>query len=406
MWRSRPTGTRPRFGTARSAVGLSLAGLLLLAACSDTGQQDTEQQSEPIEREVNVVETPAPRIDDPEVRLPVQLQGLEVVDPGWDTPAQQLDGIFVGAGEHGDRLLFSAIDSEGVIRWEVERPASCIGFTLARTSEDQTIAVLSDQHEGDDGLAEFSASAYDLHTGGRLWGPVEVPGPHQGPGLVYAEPSAEPMGATGPRVALDADTGEPVLDETEEQQVIGEYHGTAVISDGPDLVAVSTRDGDELWRQDGEAEPTPRAVPGIEPGPGIALLAQDEHPPTLIDVTDGQIIAEDVHDVSTDMSTGTRVVQVGEQLHGYDPDGEQIWNRAAAPESTIRGVGGVIGYVQEGSGLRAINALTGETAVGFDEGDADLAVPEALAAQGSGVVLTADGSLLVTNVVTGEGQGP
>lgn len=233
-----------------------------------------------------------------------------------------------------------------------------------------------------------------------------MPGPHQGPGLVYAEPSAEPMGATGPRVALDADTGEPVLDETEEQQVIGEYHGTAVISDGPDLVAVSTRDGDELWRQDGEAEPTPRAVPGIEPGPGIALLAQDEHPPTLIDVTDGQIIAEDVHDVSTDMSTGTRVVQVGEQLHGYDPDGEQIWNRAAAPESTIRGVGGVIGYVQEGSGLRAINALTGETAVGFDEGDADLAVPEALAAQGSGVVLTADGSLLVTNVVTGEGQGP
>lgn len=400
-WRRRPGGARPRPGMARSACSLALAGLLLLGACSET-----EPQSEPIEREVSVVQSPAPRIDGPDLRLPVQLQGLEMVDPGWDTPAQQLDGIFVGAGEHGDRLQFSAIDSEGVIRWEVERPASCIGFTLARTSEDQTIAVLSDQHEGQDGLAEFSASAYDLQTGDQLWGAVDVPGPHQGPGLVYAEPSAEPIGETGPRVALDADTGEAVLDETEGQHVIGEYHGTALIGDGPDLVAVSTQGGAELWRQEGEADPRPRAVPGIEPGPGIALLAQNEHPPTLIDISDGQVIAEDVHDVSTDVSTGTRVVQGGDQLHGYDLDGEQIWNRAAAPESTIRSVGGVIGYVQEGSGLRAINALTGETAVGFDEGEADLAVPEVLAAQGSGVVLTADGSLLVTNVVTGEGQGP
>src|SRR5699024_11035203 len=80
---------------------------------------------------------------------------------------------------------------------------------------------------------QTTASAYDLATGERLWGPVDVPGTVQGPGLVFGESApASTMGDTGARLALDPATGEVAADEATDTDVtiVGEYDGTVLLT--------------------------------------------------------------------------------------------------------------------------------------------------------------------------------
>lgn len=140
------------------------------------------------------------------MRLPTSFEELAVLDPGWDTDAQYADGVYLAAGEHDGVLEFTSVDVHGRVLWAVQRPASCTGFAVTTDADGRALAVLGDLQTSSDALAATTASAYDLTTGEHVWGPVEVRGPYQGPGLVFAAPPEGFMGETGPRVALDPTT--------------------------------------------------------------------------------------------------------------------------------------------------------------------------------------------------------
>ena len=72
----------------------------------------------------------------------------------------------------------------------------------------------------------LTASAYDLATGDPVWGPVELPGPHAGPGLVFQAPPEGFMGESGEAVALDPSTGQRL--DADGGRALGEFAGTVV----------------------------------------------------------------------------------------------------------------------------------------------------------------------------------
>lgn len=93
------------------------------------------------------------------------------------------------------------MSAEGTVLWTEERPLLCSAFVVT-TSDDGPLAILMDITAGDTTMSETTVSAYDLRTGAERWGPVDVPGPHVGPGLVFAAPPPEARGSNGPRIAL------------------------------------------------------------------------------------------------------------------------------------------------------------------------------------------------------------
>src|SRR5699024_4788497 len=127
--------------------------------------------------------------------------GLSVVDPGWDGAAQECGGVFVAPHEAGSDVECRGVDAAGRLLGAATRPRVCSGC-LVSDSEDGPVAVLMDQQSDGNATLDATASGFDLASGEKLWGPVEVPGPLLGSGLGFAGPPEDFIGAGGPRTAL------------------------------------------------------------------------------------------------------------------------------------------------------------------------------------------------------------
>lgn len=392
----------PRRRTRAAGVAALLA--VALAACTSAPEQSegsTPAEQLDLQREPRPDGDQLPAATAEELWLPYQTQELALVTPPWPTgAAQERDGVFVAPQETDGALEFSAVDDEGTTLWWAQRPASCTGFVLTSTSDGQDIVVLADVEEASEGLAT-TASAYDLHTGEQVWGPVEAPGPHRGPGLVYAEMPdtfGEPEGA----LALDADTGQ-ALPVPEQAQVIGEYGGAVLAVDDTQVTTLEpAEDGFDVrwevplseydWAGDEVA-----AVAGTDPGPDVTLLDVGTGGPVLLDLTDGDVLAEDVRDAVTDVATGAQVILDGEGLHGIDPDGGHAWSASAGAEAQFHAAGGALVYLLDDGAVRVHNTLTGEVATGYDsQGSGEIAIPELIAPTGAVLLTAGDASMLAT----------
>lgn len=207
---------------------------LVLAACSSPAPE--------LDRQPHTVNAPLPAVDTSGMRLPTQFEGQPLVDPGWTTTPQHAAGLHLGAGARDGHVEISAVDAQGTVLWAAQRPLDAAGFAVTTDADGRALAVLDDRAEPD---APTTVTAYDLATGTRAWGPVTVPGPHVGPGLVYAAPGGE-------RVALDPTTGAlHDLEETpghtdDRDTAVDPSTGTRVTLDGTSLRATSPG-GDELW---------------------------------------------------------------------------------------------------------------------------------------------------------------
>lgn len=400
----------------RSAALLGVAALTL-SACSAEPHQDGSPEEHAAEREVAIdadpvqVQSSAEEADLGSIHLPVHLKSLLSVDPGWDAPPQVHDGVFLAPGEQEGRLVFRAVDSDGTVLWTAERPLSCSGFALT-SAGDRPLAVLTDlsaasgSADTDDSPATWgttTATAYDLHTGEEVWGPVDVPGPHQGPGLVFAERSEEPLGGTGRRVALDAATGEPSPDGVD---VIGEFYGTTVSAEDGEIVASTSGSSQDLWRSSASSTTgTHDAETLISPAtnrlpPGSALIGSPEEGYDLWDLTTGQILAEGTDDAMFDLMSQTWVAVREDELTGIDSEGEELWAADVGAEPTLLGTGGVMTYVLSGEeDLEIYNVVTGNPARVYDPlEDGETAVPLAFTASGATALDTGTQMLLVTDV--------
>lgn len=349
---------------------------LVLAACGSPAPE--------LDREPHTVAAPLQAVDASGMRLPTQFEGRTLVDPGWTTTPQHAAGIHLGAGARDGHVEISAVDAQGTVLWAAQRPLDAAGFAVTTEADGRALAVLEDRAEPD---APTTVTAYDLATGTRAWGPITVPGPHAGPGLVYG---------TGPRVALDPTTG-TVAASDDDARVLAELDGTVLLVDDDALVARRSS-GTDLWR-------TPVAEHGgdataltvvARPSADLVLLGTSPTTGALLDLEDGTVLA-DARDAAVDPSTGTLVTLDGTSLRATSPGGDELWSLSVTPTTTIAALGGVLLYLRDGGAIRVHNAITGEVAQGYAlDGQGTIIVPEQFTADGADVLLDNARRLLAT----------
>lgn len=372
--------------------GVVLAALiatasLVLSACAASGPAgttDTAPQQD-LAREPTAGPDPA-TYETSGLRLPHQVQGSRFVDPVWGVAPQHRDGVFLAPVENDGHLTFTAVDSSGATMWTAERPLACAGFTLATGPDGAPIAVLNDTTSADGAISQITATAYDLRTGTRVWGPVNVPGPLQGPGLVYAAPPPEAMGDTGPRTALDPATGSVIASEADgSAPIVAERNGTVVLHDDTHLRAIDAA-GTVTWEtQVPTGIDSLRASPTSTPSDDTVAIGTGTSGSAVIDVANGQVLAASVTSAVLDESTSalvftddTRAWAVGATT------GDVLWEREAAPESRLTAAGGAQVYLRDGDAIHVLNAVTGKAVPGYESAlGGDIVVPVAISSTGA-----------------------
>lgn len=378
-----------RRAAALTALTAGTLTLGLLAGCSSltAGAGSDGDSSEPVP-----AHTQLPTIDPAEVADhedqggPVDtartVDPARIVDPGWDTAAQEADGIFLSLHAKKSGLEFRAVDSTGELLWTAERPRVCSGFLVSDTA-DSPVAVLMDEQSGASDSLAPTASGYDLATGKKLWGPVEVPGALLGSGLVFAGGPKDFIGKSGPRVALNPATGQRLAtedpDEAENpksQKVIAALGRHLVLSDGDRLIGRDL-DGRRLWARDvedlgvsvAEARDLPweylgdsQALMGSASGGDRRLIDLDSGDEAARDSDGASLDAADFNEAGFDAQSQTLVTATTEgTLQGFGPDGDRNWERELPAGAELTAVG---------SGLIVIESFSDDNAAPEPEGTA------------------------------------
>ncbi|MGC2942194.1 hypothetical protein [Brevibacterium sp. FAM 24638] len=278
--------------------------------------------------------------------------GTGAIDPGWDVAAQEAEDVFLSLHEADSALEFRAVDSDGTILWSAQRPRVCSGF-LVSGSANGPVAVLMDQQSGAGGSLASTASGFDLHTGKRLWGPVEVPGPLLGSGLVFAGPPKDFIGAGGPRTALDPASGvELATEDDSSPRILALLDSHLVLSDGEELVGEDL-EGRRLWTRPvadlGLTAAEARETPWETVGGSHALIGSGGRQRTLIDLRSGDTIATDIDSAGFDSHSRTLVTS-DSTLHGFDLDGTKRWDAPLDGDAELAAVGAGFIVTESGAG--------------------------------------------------------
>lgn len=350
--------------------------------------------------------------------LPHALEGLSILDPAWVLPAQGRDGVLLSATERGGLLEYTALDSDGTALWAAQRPMSCTGFVVTVDADGRALAVLTDSIPTAESLASTTASAVDLHTGEPVWGPVEVPGPIRGGGLVFATTPAGSLGALGPATVLDPSTGRVVLtEEGDARRVLGERRGTVLVVQGDELRAIATADGTTLWRADaGELGVVPADLAlvttraGTDLADGLVLLESAEDAELaggagerlLVDLATGAVLVRGLEEARTDALTGITVVRDAAGLRALDTDGGELWTAPVETETQLAAAGNGLLYLRQGDSVAVRNLVTGALAEGYDpEGSGAVVLPVRFTARGAAIVEVGQREVVVTTAPAG-----
>jgi len=398
-------GPRPVTGRRRRAVvAASAAAVLALTACTSDGGAEGRGpgEAEGLDRVPSASSEQLTAADTADLRLPTQFDQLVTVEPAWDLPVQRGGDIFLSAEETDRALVFRAVDSSGTVRWSAERPLACAGFVVTRDADGRDLAVLTDAETSDDDLSVTTASAYDLGSGEPVWGPVEVPGPHTGPGLVFEAPPEGFMGDGGEATVLDPTTGEPLEGDG---GVIGEFDGTVLRTAGVEVIA-ETGSGAEWTSPLSELDADPstlEAHAAAEAADGLALLDTGDGVGPLLDLASGDVLARDVHDAARDPSSGTTALLDGDGLTVLDDAGEEQLSMSVRAGTTVEAVVGSLVYLRDGDTVRVHNGMTGSLAQAYaQDGTGAVAVPGLVTEKGTGTLDAGARTVLATNRPAGD----
>ena len=337
----------------RAAAAMILPACLLalgsLTACSSIDADSESADPRPVH---SPAETLRPAETNGSGATSAAESGAGAIDPGWDVAAQEADDVFLSLHEAESDLEFRAVDSDGTILWSAKRPRVCSGF-LVSDSADGPVAVLMDQQSGSSGSLKATASGFDLHTGENLWGPVEVPGPLLGSGLVFAGPPEDFIGAGGPRTALDPASGaELAVEDGDSPRVLALLDGHLVLADGEELIGEDV-EGRRLWTRPladlGLTAAEARETPWEAVGDSHALLGSGGGQHTLIDMRSGKTVASDIDGTGFDSRSRTLVTS-DSKLHGFDLDGTKRWDAPLDGDAELSAVGAGLVITESDSG--------------------------------------------------------
>ncbi|AMT94749.1 hypothetical protein A2T55_14175 [Brevibacterium linens] len=376
-----------------SVLAGPLIGFFALAGCS--------QAPDDFDRTPEQVTTELDAVDASDLQLPLIIEPLELVEPGWDLPPAHLGEVFLSASTGEGTLDFSAVDIHGSTLWQAKRPSGCTGFTVSVDADGAPLAVLTDSDSSTDCDEDVTASAYDLETGEQEWGPVDVPGPMRGPGTVFAAEDAEPTEA----LALDPATGEAVQDGASDVRRLGEYRGTILSTDDKTLRATGEQSWELSLPDNGWNADELRAAPEADPGGDVIALDAGDGVGPVLDRETGELLDDDARGVAQDANTGA-IVTLGKQgLTVIDDTGKNELPVSVPQSVELEAtVGGLI-YLREEGTLRVHNAMTGSLARGYPaDGSGVVAVPGAFTPDGLGTVQAGDRTLLATDRVAEDSE--
>lgn len=417
-------------------AGTVVVGALALAACGGDDEAEDSSASELPEPTVVHTEDSAPRSPSDSVSgaaTPPDTDG-----PVWEAPFDDVplsaDAMLVGLVFPGDEesdLSIAGTGPDGTTPWKVQTNPSCVGFGVTRAQEQPAAVVLASDADNRDGkvATETTANAYDVADGEQVWGPTPVPGPMQGPGLIFGEnaPSVvDDEDAEEPKLMLAAETGEPVDPPREGADPLYEHEGVGLFEHDDDLIAVDTDSGSTLWESDGmerpqewsPEEPDVELLPTEASEDGVIALRwsgsgseeQAEQRTSLHEINTGRMIADlgDEPEPRTVLDTDSGTVVVGgledyRETRAFDREsGELRWEDDGSDgmlDMTLAAHGR--GYGTRSEDSVAIDLETGRT---LEQGDWEVPV----AASASDVLVApsapdeADGT---TERVEGAGPG-
>lgn len=362
----------------RAVIGV-VATALALSSCAIMGEAEPD-------RDITSEATDLPTAEVDIESLPQSFQELPLWSLPYDDVPTHLDGVLFGLQERRGVLEFSAVSTDGQLLWTTQRPPTCSGFALTMV-DDQPLAILTDVTSSDDALSQVTASAFDLHTGEPVWGPVEVVGPWHGPGAVFAQ-GAPPstMGDVGQKQVLDPLTGKQVdIAGT----IIGEFDGT-ILSLTPDEDTIRAQ-GAHTWQKEisdmgWDEPPTDVSVlAGQRQLPGHALISGDDQEASVIRVSDGTVVTTGVSSAVWDASVELIITtEEGPTLAAHDSDGP-VWNRGLDDGLQVVSSGGVLSYLRGENAVQVVNSLTGEDAVAYSPDSTEYAIPRLITPDGAGV---------------------
>ena len=390
--------TRTLAGLAPVAAALAL----VLTGCSfGTAPEDFDRSPETVDTDLKAADTS-------DLQLPLIVEPLELVEPGWDLPVQSAGSVFLSAGSGEESLTYSAVNTKGRQLWRAERPSGCTGFTLTADG-DTPLAVLTDSESSTDCDEDVTASAYDLKTGKKAWGPVDVPGPLRGPGTVFAAEDAPADDA----VVLDPATGEPAEDAdgggSDGVRHLGEYQG--LILDITDGKLVASEAGATVWEHsladnDWDAEKLTAAA-GAAIGEGFIRLDAGDGVGPVFDRETGDLLDDDARGVARDANTQAVVTLGKSGITVIDETGKNELPVSVPRSVHLEAAAGGLLYLREGGKLRVHNATTGSLARGYRaDGSGAVAIPDVITPAGVGTLRAGDRTLLATDrVVEESGEG-
>lgn len=389
-----------RMRLAATAAGAAVFALVVSGCSLSDDPGDFDRAPETVGTDLKAADTS-------DLQLPLLVDPLELVEPGWDLPVQSAGSTFLSAHAGEDSLTYSAVNTKGTELWQAERPSGCTGFTVTADG-DTPLAVLTDSESTTDCDEDVTASAYDLTTGKKTWGPVEVPGPLRGPGTVFAPEDAPANEA----VVLDPATGEPVEEsdgaDADGVSRLGEYQGLILSIIGGKLVA--SEDGKSVWEHslkdnDWDADqlaPTAEAATGegfihLDAGGGVG---------PVFDRDSGDLLDDDARGVARDANTAAVVTLGKAGLTVIDDLGKNELPVSVPKSVHLEAAAGGLLYLREGGKLRVHNAATGSLARGYKaDGSGVVAIPDVLTGEGLGTLRAGDRTLLATDRVVEESGG-
>ncbi|NCT92241.1 hypothetical protein GXB85_14965 [Cellulomonas sp. APG4] len=371
---------------ARRGVPVAVAAVLVavLAACTPGEPPAVPAQVAPATRP-GPAEPPAAADTDRWV-LPSTWSGARTVAPGWDRALGSRDGVVVGARtEPEGGVDVSAVAGTGEALWSARRAPGHgeVGLSRAADTSRTPVVVLTDEDAG-----TTIATGHVLVTGELLWGPVEVPGPLVGPGLVFGDEAA---------TALDPTTGTPLPTTG---TPVAEHDGWVVTVDGPELLGYAPTDhGRPAWRTalTSIGLTTPRALAAPAPTGTVLLGEPDADEGVLLELATGRAVAPRASGAARDGATGTIVTVAAGTATGHGPDGP-LWSRRLPDgDVDVAAAGGALVYLREEGAVRVLNALTGADAIAY-EGPAGsgYVVPTLVTSTGAAVARTDELVLLTT----------
>lgn len=374
-----------------TAVAGAAALTAALVGCTKGGARDDfDRVPEQVDSELKAADTS-------DLQLPLIVEPLELVEPGWDLPVQSAGQVFFSGQRSEDTVTFSAVDTTGTARWQAERPRSCTGFTVTAKGK-IPLVVLTDSASSNDCDEDVTASAFRLSDGKKEWGPVDVPGGLRGPGTIFAAEDADPTEST----ALDPATGKPADGDSEGRRHLGEYQGLFLDISGDRLTA--SEDGSTKWElslkdNNWDAEEL-KPFAGSATSAGFIHLDRGDGTGPVFDRDTGDLLDEDARGVAVDANTRAVVTLGGSGLTVIDDLGKHELPVSVAQSVHLEATAGGLLYLREGGKLRVHNVATGSLARGYRaDGSGVVAIPDVLTSEGIGTLTAGDRTLLATNRV-------